>query len=277
MSNILFATDLGDAGEKAFTFLLPLADALRAKIWLLHVEHIPATEIQASGGMLEEVMQHRHKAALEGLYQLKMEIAEFAFRNNTIIESDHILSSGLIAEEIMHAANQIKPDFIVVGAGMHKGFPSFLSGDIATVLIKKLHTTLLIVPQTEQLPVKGKLVFATGWDKGDDAILQQLASYARQLQKELVILHVDQHQSDNTIQLQQHLGQHYTSEWETGRISLVIDEQNDIADGITEYVKSNEVLILAVGHHHHRFELFHKNIAEGLATEVNVPLMVFQH
>ena len=276
MSKILFATDLGDAGESAFSFLLPLADALRAKIWLLHVEHIPATEIQVSGGMLEEVMQHRHKAALEGLYQLKMEIAEYAFQNNTIIESDHILSSGLVAEEIVHAADNLHPDFIVVGAGMNKGFPAFISGDIATTLIKKSHTTLLIVPQKEELPSKGKIVFATGWDKGDDLVIQQLAAYARQLQEELVVLHIDQSDAEKTNALRDYMQTNFASEMEHGKVALVISSNEDITEGIAAYVRNNGVRILAAGHHHHRFELFHLHIAAGLAHAVDVPLMVFQ-
>ena len=94
---------------------VPVADQLRAKIYFVHVEHVPATDIQASGGMLEQVMQHRRQAAMEGLNKMKWETAEFAFNNNTHIESDHILTTGMIVEEIIHAADSIQPQFVVLG------------------------------------------------------------------------------------------------------------------------------------------------------------------
>ena len=104
-----------EASEHAFRQVLPVADQLRAKIYFVHVEHVPATDIQASGGMLEQVMQHRRQAAMEGLNKMKWETAEFAFNNNTHIESDHILTTGMIVEEIIHAADSIQPQFVVLG------------------------------------------------------------------------------------------------------------------------------------------------------------------
>jgi nucleotide-binding universal stress UspA family protein len=277
MNTILLATDFSDASDAAFRYSLHLADHLRAKLVFLHVEHIPATDIQASGGMLEQVMQHRHKAALEGLNKMKLETAEYAFANNTHIESDHILTTGMIVEEILHAAKALQPNFVIVGTPSKRAFHNIFSGDITAVLIRKLHFPLIIVPENQKSVGSGDILFATGWDSGDDQILDRLLPMAAQLRTNIRLLHVSKAKEDNKeLAIEAFVREHYAEQLNNGKLRSVVSYSEDITDAIEAYILTNQVSIIVAGHHHHLIESFHRQIARELIAETGVPVLIYQ-
>lgn len=277
MNTILLATDFSEASEAAFRYALSLADHLRSKIVFLHVEHTPATDIQASGGMLEQVMQHRHKAAMEGLNKMKLDTAEYAFANNTHIESDHILTTGMIVEEILHAAKALQPDFVVVGSPVKRAFHNIFSGDITAVLIRKLHYPLIIVPENQRAVGVGDILFATGWDEGDDQILARLLPMAAQLRTNVRLLHVSKVEEDaGELGVERYVREHYAEELNNGKLRSVVSYSEDITDAIEAYVLTNPVSLIVAGHHHHLIESFHRQIARELKDETGIPVLIFQ-
>lgn len=277
MNTILLATDFSDSADAAFRYSLHLADHLRAKIVFLHVEHIPATDIQASGGMLEQVMQHRHKAALEGLNRMKLDTAEYAFTNNTHIESDHILTTGMIVEEILHAAKTVQPDFVVVGSPLKRAFHNIFSGDITSVLIRKLDYPLIIVPENQKAVGVGDILFATGWDKGDDQILARLIPMAAQFRTNVRLLHISTAEEKKVdLEIESFISEHYAEELNNGKLRSIVSYSNDITDAIEAYILTNPVSLIVAGHHHHLIESFHRQIARELIEESGVPVLIFQ-
>lgn len=276
MNQLLFATDLESDGEAGFRFVLPLADVLRARIIFMHVEHIPPTELQASGGMLQEVLKHRREMATKGLHQLKMATAEYAFENNTHIETDHVLSTGLVAEELVHAAKEIKPDMVLVGAGGQKGFPSILAGSIAGQLIRKLDCPLLVIPDHMETFPQGDLLFASGWDEKDDGLLDKTVSLAKQLQKAVTVVHVQLKGEETSLDLEQYIQSKYPDEMKTGDIRSVVIAADSIAEAIAAYAGKHEFAMLVAGHHPHRFEFLHRQIADKLVKDMDIPVLVYQ-
>lgn len=277
MNTILFATDFSEASEHAFRQVLPVADQLRAKIYFVHVEHVPATDIQASGGMLEQVMQHRRQAAMEGLNKMKWETAEFAFNNNTHIESDHILTTGMIVEEIIHAADSIQPQFVVLGVPSHHHFPALFGGSVAGTLIRKCSWPLLLFPPVITRYPAGDILFASGWDAGDEEILSRLMTLAAQLRKKVQLLHISQaRENGSEQQVEAYIRKHFSKELESGHLRSVVLYEDDITGAVLSYMEANEISLLVAGHHKHMIEAFHRQIAVKLSDLSHTPVLIYQ-
>jgi nucleotide-binding universal stress UspA family protein len=108
----LFATDFSRASLHALPYAISAANHFGTKLVLLHVvSSVPMPE-GANRPSADDVMQARqqaHTAALRRLADLTLHVPKLA------IEPEFLVDFGSLSEKILHAANHLKADAIVLG------------------------------------------------------------------------------------------------------------------------------------------------------------------
>jgi len=137
IKTILHPTDFSGPSEYAFQVACSLARDYEAKLVVLHVEMPPVTIGEVISSMEpEEYKQklwaefHRLEASEPGIRDLRVE--------TKFVE-------GNPAKEILRAANQIKPELIVMGTHGRTGLGRLLMGSVAEEVVRKSPIPVLTV------------------------------------------------------------------------------------------------------------------------------------
>ncbi|MBK7109397.1 MAG: universal stress protein [Chitinophagales bacterium] len=277
MRNILFTTDFSDCANNALKFALPLADYLRCKIYFMHSNQLPAVEMQMADILIADVMDQKNQQAIAALNQLKFRTSEYAFQHNVDIPVDHILSIGFPAEEIMKAAEQLKPELVVAGTTGEGGFIKFLFGSTTTHLIKSLNYPLLLVPADANNTSIKNIAYAAGLESDDVTIIEKLLTMCAQLQARLFVFHVDKVLKESDYDLMADINKKFPEAIKKNSLTLEVLQGKSIIDGIDHYLNDRNIDMLAMTHHRKPFlDLFDRKIPQKMAKHSTIPLLIYQ-
>ena len=153
--NILYATDLTPNSQYAFKHAMLLARKSSAKVHLLHV--VPEVDnsfrsyvaSMMGEGKLEELEKLHEEQARESLAKrledfAKTELADFPddYKNITDIEVVH----GNAVSEILHAAERMNADVIVMGTHGKGALSHTFLGSVAEKVLHKTKRPVFVIP-----------------------------------------------------------------------------------------------------------------------------------
>lgn len=277
MRNILFTTDFSKCADNALKFTLPLADTLRCKLYFMHSNQLPAVEMQMADIMIADVMDQKNQQATAQLNELKFRASEYAFQNNVDIPVDHILSIGFPAEEIMKAAEQLKPEMVIAGTTGAGGFIKFLFGSTTTHLIKNLQYPLLLIPAEANATGIKTIAYAAGLESDDAAIIEKLLTLCAQLQARLFVFHVDKVRKESDYDLMADINNKFPEQIKKNTLTLEVLQEKSIIDGIDHYLTNRNIDLLAMTHHRKPFlDLFDRKLPQKMAKHSTIPLLIYQ-
>lgn len=277
MRNILFTTDFSECADNAFEFVLPLADYLRCKLFFMHSSQLHPAEMQMADIMVADVLDQKKQQAIAALNALKFRTSEYAFKNNVEIPVDHILSIGFPAEEILKAAEMVKPELVVAGTTGEGGIIKFLFGSTTTHLIKSLHYPLLLVPAGIKNNGIKHIAYAAGLESDDADIIGKLLKLCAQLQARLFVFHVDNANSESDYDLMADIQDKFPEWVEKGVLTLEILQEKTIIEGIDHYLTNRRIDLLCMTHHRKPFlDLFDRKLPQKMAKHSNTPLLIYQ-
>lgn len=158
IKTILYATDMGEHMRPVFRFAIDIAKNHKAKIIMLHV-----IEPLSSGALVtidvympkfnaKEVLQDGMKKALVKMQQRLSNFCEDEqIKDPTDCEiiSKVKVVNGRCAESIVHQAEQLGADLIVVGTNTGPSMPSHFLGSTARNVTQLSKTPVLVVPVYE--------------------------------------------------------------------------------------------------------------------------------
>jgi nucleotide-binding universal stress UspA family protein len=152
---ILFATDLSENADHAFTYATSLADAYEARVTVLHVvEKLPpnAELLLAAYLGYENVDELRQKSEEELIVQIKARIERFcAEAADKIPECRFILQNvvvepGKARERILHHVETGRYDALVMGRRGHGRIHAALVGGTAQNVLRECRIPVLLIP-----------------------------------------------------------------------------------------------------------------------------------
>jgi uncharacterized protein (DUF2267 family)/nucleotide-binding universal stress UspA family protein len=137
---ILHPTDFSDCSRYAGDFAARLARDYRARLVLLHVLEPPIHSPEIAAIALGEGSVLR-KQAEEELVRLKN-----AYQD---VHCEHLVSDGFATIGIVHTAQEIKPDLIVVGTHGRGGLGRLVMGSVAEEVIRRGPCPVVAIKPTD--------------------------------------------------------------------------------------------------------------------------------
>ncbi len=138
---ILVPIDFSDVTDILMEKTLELAQAFKATVCLLHVEHTPdhvsfsqGPEYEKDSGAREAVGDYHH------LNDLKHQL------NSRGLEVKSVVLQGDRVKKILQEARQYEADLIVIGSHGHGALYHLLLGSVCEGVLRGAHCPVMIVP-----------------------------------------------------------------------------------------------------------------------------------
>ncbi|QHS55322.1 universal stress protein [Mucilaginibacter sp. 14171R-50] len=281
MKTLLLATDLAASSENVAAYAYRLAQTLKAKLLLCYTMNVPA-EIPQAGvvawplGVYED-MDRDSQAALKAL---KHKLLESSTGEDFTPEVVCLLGAGLVTDVVTAEAARHKADLIIMRTHANDRLSTWLIGNHSRKMIEAAMCPLLLVPGDFAFRPIAKIAFASDFKHPelDIVAINQLVSFAKKLNAELVLAHVIQHNkattNDSIVKdLLTNLARNHGHQ----QVSVKVVKSEHVADGLTWLVRHEHIDMLTMVHNRHSFlgELLHGSRTQQIADNASVPLLVF--
>jgi len=143
---ILAALDLSEASGAILRQVAGLAQAFRARVWLIHVAE-PDPEFvgrEVDPGVMRDDLAEEYRKEHRELQRLAEDL------RNDGLETTALLVRGPTAEKILEEARRLRADLIVVGSYGKGGVRRLLFGSTSEDVLQSAGVPVLVVPTHEQ-------------------------------------------------------------------------------------------------------------------------------
>ncbi len=260
MGHILVPTDFSPNASQALDFALQLAQynqdevtvfhAFRSKTDLLEVDF----EVESPRAHMDELLKSHRGGKVFGLIK----------EGDVLDAIAELTASGLYSMVVMGAK----------GAG---SISERLFGSITTQVLEKIELPLLVVPEKSHFKPIKKVALALSFSTEDMQAIEVVKNFAFQWDACLVCFHVAFDAGDQ-VEAEAKMTQIQENFWETpiDKLSFEVVVNEDIQDGINEFVKNYSVDVLAVVPLKHGFwsSFFQSSVSQKLALRSQIPLLI---
>jgi nucleotide-binding universal stress UspA family protein len=142
VTRIVVAADGSPASNEGLEKAADLAQRTGAKVFVLHIRHLPAAALMASGVADQSVQ--------DALDEQESDIRQHAIRilGGTGIDRELVLRVGSAGEEIVKAVKELNADLVMVGSNRHSSLHNLLLGSTAAYLTAHSPVPVLIMRPT---------------------------------------------------------------------------------------------------------------------------------
>lgn len=271
---ILIPTDFSKDAKHAihYMYLSQLANVLNAEIELLYVYDPIVTQNNLPFPLISDVIAGAVKDAEEQLTILCDEIS-----TNTGLRCTSLVLTGIAVEEILKEAEAYKADMIVMGTKGASGIERILFGSNTASVIEKATCPVLAVPKGATITLPKRIVFATNYHDSDMTTLKSLASLAKTLDAELMIVHVSKDNLRSEHDLIEQFSKAVAEETRFKQPFYYVMEHTDVEKGLDHFVNSAGADLIALSTRKRSvFEkLFDSSLTKKMAYHIKIPLLAF--
>jgi len=271
MKTILVPTDFSDAARNASRYAVNLAKHLNYRVLLFHVFNMPMlvdSEFSAPEMIDLQGMEQDHKKRLE-------EEAELLQKGTDVVIVCQA-ASGFTVDEIAEIEQKEKPDLIVMGLSPSGRISEFVFGSISTDVVKNTQTPVIIVPEASHFKEIKKIVFASDLKmECEMKIHEPLKDMIDTFNSHIAILNVVKEQSDRIGRDDGVSGRRIEKYFENIEHVYHFLENNDIIEGISEFIVSQHVdMVTMIPQKHNLIErIFKESNTKKMAFHVDIPLL----
>lgn len=270
MKTILVPTDFSDAARNASEYAVEYAKEFGYKLLLFHIYHLPVMSVPEEPLLVMENPKVLRKNHLESL----QEEAAFLSKDNQV-EIECQVAEGFAVDEILNLESEIKPAFILMGMETEGAFSELIIGSIATDVIRKTKTPIILVPEKAKFKKIERITLAYDYKlKQEVGILEPLKDLLKISQAKLFILNVgkedplkDAEKAIAGIKLEKYFADHL--------FTTHFSENEDFTVGVNNFVESSATDLIAMIPHKHNFleRLFKETHTKKIAFHTNIPLL----
>jgi nucleotide-binding universal stress UspA family protein len=134
---ILVPTDYSDTAEHGTRYAFELAQALGAKVSLLHVYAIPVPP--EAGGMASDFVRETQQEA-----EKQLQYAAAKYQGSGLLAGTQLVS-GDASEAILSTAREIGADLIIIGTHGRSGVRRMLLGSVAETVLRRAPCPVLAI------------------------------------------------------------------------------------------------------------------------------------
>lgn len=266
MKTVLIATDFSKTSRNASMYGVEFANALNARIILLHAYTVPSPipGINISISRFDLMAQAKKR--------LSDEASRFDNVKN-IIET--ICDEGSAKDVILQIANEKKADFIIVGM---KGYGIKLDpvfGSTVVSLTKTSNIPLVVIPDGARFITPGKIVFATNEkiEPGNE-IPEHLNFLSQKFGSKLFVVKVISEKDEAVISKTGTLKNGMVAKQTNTSFYVAVDK--DIRHALNDFIiKQNADMVVMIPHQHDWIErLFRKSQTKEMIFHTKIPVLI---
>lgn len=271
MKKILVPTDFSETANKARDYAIQLAQTLNAEIILLNSFHIPNLG-DYEGALINMNFQMKEDAEKELKEQVK-----YLKLNYSNIKFNAISTLGLVVDTIQSVCKEHQIDLIVMGTTGASGFIGNLLGSNTAALIGAVKTPIIAVPAKGTLNFPKHIVVANDlMESGEEKLFNPLKEIAIKTDSTIDFLYIVNGDEQANNKLQRLKAANFDEKFDANYHPFHIRNEEEVEDGILEYIDKKEFDLLVVVAHQRGFweRLFHKSISKSLVKQAKLPTLV---
>ena len=271
MKKILVPTDFSETANKARNYAIQLAQTLNAEIILLNSFHIPNLG-DYEGTLIN--LDYQVKEEAEKLMQEQLKYVKLNYSN---VKFSSISTLGLIVDVIQNICKEKKIYLIVMGTTGATGFIGNLLGSNTAALIGSTTTPIITVPEKATINFPQHIVVANDlMESGEEKLFKPLKEIAGATNSTIDFLFIVNGDEEIHHQLQRLKSADFDEKFDAKYHPFHIKDDEDVIDGILEYIEKRDFDLLTVVAHQRGFweKLFHRSISKSLVKHAKMPILV---
>jgi nucleotide-binding universal stress UspA family protein len=270
MKTILVPTDFSDAARNASEYAIEYAKEFGYRLLLYHVYHLPVMSVPEEPLLVMENPKVLKKNHLESL----QEEAAFLSKDNQV-EIECRVAEGFAVDEVLALEDEIKPAFIVMGMETEGAFSELIIGSIATDVIRKTKTPIILIPEKAKFKKIERITLAYDYKlKQEVEILEPLKELLKASQAKLFILNVGKEDPQQNAE-KAIAGIKLEKYFQDIVFTTHFSEAEDFTSGVNNFIRSSSTDLITMIPHKHNFleRLFKESHTKKIAFHTNVPLL----
>ena len=276
MKNILFPTDFSPNAENALNYAVEIARKVNGNLVLLHAYSVQLIDPNMPAEIYLSAYQEEEKSAKESLEELSKRITESNKdeNGNNLFSTEAIVTQGLVVDEVLSLINDFKIDIVIMGTHGTSGITELILGSNTASVIEKATIPVLAIPGNAVYKGISNIVYAYDDIKSGLPSFQRLLEFAKIYDSEITLLHIIETGKDTADLNKREFDRiRETSAYEKIRLELVKEE--NIIEGINDYVNSNNVDVLAMAIRKRTLldKIFSRSLTKKMAYHTKIPLL----
>ncbi len=276
MKNILCPTDFSPNSENALNYAVEIARKVKGNLVLLHAYSVQLIDPNMPAEIYLSAYQEEEKSAKESLDELSKRISESNKdeNGNNIFNTEAIVTQGLVVDEVLSLINDFKIDLVIMGTHGASGITELILGSNTASVIEKATIPVLAIPGNAVYKGINNIVYAYDDIKSGLPSFQRLLEFAKIYDSEITLLHIIETGKDTAdINKKEFDRIRQSSDYDKIRLELVKEE--NIIEGINDYVNSNNVDILAMAIRKRTLidKIFSRSLTKKMAYHTKIPLL----
>lgn len=270
IKRIIVPTDFSACSINAVRYAAKMAKDIRAdEVILTHAYNIPITYGEVAFGGIYDDLSKEEDAQIEAEYQgLIKQVDELK-----LINYSYGYTHGMIDYILPTQCQEKNIDLIIMGTKGAHSFGEEIFGTNAHNIVKESAYPILIIPEKEKYISTQRIALASDYKFLDTSSLQALKDFNACFKSEIHIVHIGDKpvlQKEATTSAKQfeqffkNIPHHF---------HFILDE--NIEHGLQEYIKENDIQLLALVPRKHNFfeRLFGKSESQKLIYHSELPIL----
>lgn len=276
MKNILFPTDFSPNADNALNFAVEIARKIKGNLVLFHAYSVQLIDPNMPAEIYLSAYQEEEKSAKESLDELSKRIIESNKddNGNSIFTTDAIVSQGLVVDEVLSLIKDFKIDIVIMGTHGASGITELILGSNTASVIEKATVPVLAIPGNAVYKGVNNVVYAYDDIKSGLPSFQRLLDFAEIYDSEITLLHIID-SSGNTSDLNKNEFEKIKQSTTYQKIKLQLIKEENVLEGINDYVNSNPVDVLAMAIRKRTLldKIFNRSLTKKMAYHTKIPLL----
>lgn len=276
MKNILFPTDFSPNADNALNYAVEIARKVKGNLILFHAYSVQLIDPNMPAEIYLSAYQEEEKSAKENLEALCRRLLESnkEIDGSSQFNIDTIVSQGLVVDEVISLSDEFSIDLIIMGTHGASGITELILGSNTASVIEKASIPVLAIPHNIQYRNIENIVYAYDDIKSGLPKFNRLLDFAKIYDSEITLLHIIESDRDTAdINKSEFEKIKETTSYSNIRLELVKEE--NILEGINDYVNSNDVDILAMSIKKRSLfdKIFSRSLTKKMAYYTKIPLL----
>ena len=277
MKLILLPTDFSKNSINAINYAVELFKNEACEFYVINIQ-------KASSFVSDDLMTMTSSATV---YHTLIDIAKKSIKNvikglkktynNDLHEFYSIVDYDNFVDGINQACDTRGIDLIIMGTKGASGAEKVLFGSNTARVMQRCSTPVLAIPDGSKFKGLDKIAFTSNFSiRYNSEDLKSLLDISKLYNSSIDILHVNEdeltsNQMDNRAYLDS-----YFSDLTHEFVNL---QKSDVFKAIQDYIKDNDIKILAMTSRQHSFleRLFNRHLVEAFAFNIDIPFLVMEN
>ena len=271
MNTVLVPTDFSQGAFKAIEYAANYVREFGGKLVLCHAFELPAQGIN----VMIDISSELEKNA-------KIELKKLAYKleEDKVVEGidvEYVALLGNLIDVLRTLNEKYAASLVIMGTKGESDLASKLFGTNTVNVIKHCHIPLLVIPSKAEYKPINNIAFAIDYLRPSERnICETLRNIAihNNAKLSLVNVHTDGEISE-FVESVKDMQDWYVKQLEGANTEFVFVENYAIEDGVFEFIRHNDIDMLAMITRKHGFfdKIFRKSISEELALHTDIPLL----